>query len=285
MSGNKNKLIAFNYFGGKFTWLEHLYAHFPANFLHLVDLFAGSMGVSINYHGKVIKTANDINGDVTNFFLQLRDHEEELVRLLQLTPYSQQEYRNSWGGESDATDLERARQFYIRVRQSFFGLGAQQKDKGWYCAIRSTNMAKRWDNSIEKLHEVASEIRKNFQITTGDYADCIEKLDFPEAFFYADPPYPLESRGSHSKGQDYSFDFTDEDHELLAWKLHHIKGSAMISGYECSLMDYLYDDWYKFKFPFKRNNIRSGIKNGSGTIMQECIWCNYEPPVQNQKLF
>lgn len=25
MSGNKDKLIAFNYFGGKFTWLEYLY--------------------------------------------------------------------------------------------------------------------------------------------------------------------------------------------------------------------------------------------------------------------
>ena len=24
MSGNKDKLIAFNYFGGKFTWLEYL---------------------------------------------------------------------------------------------------------------------------------------------------------------------------------------------------------------------------------------------------------------------
>ena len=37
MSGNKDKLIAFNYFGGKFTWLEYLYKYFPDNFTHLVD--------------------------------------------------------------------------------------------------------------------------------------------------------------------------------------------------------------------------------------------------------
>ena len=43
MSGNRNKLIAFNYFGGKFTWLEYLYTNFPRDFTHLVDLFAGSM--------------------------------------------------------------------------------------------------------------------------------------------------------------------------------------------------------------------------------------------------
>ena len=54
MSGNKDKLIAFNYFGGKFTWLEYLYKYFPDNFTHLVDLFAGSMVVSLNYNGKVI---------------------------------------------------------------------------------------------------------------------------------------------------------------------------------------------------------------------------------------
>lgn len=82
MSGNRNKLIAFNYFGGKFTWLEYLYANFPHSFTHLIDLFAGSMAVSINYSGRVIKTANEINGDITNFFEVLRDHEPELTRLL-----------------------------------------------------------------------------------------------------------------------------------------------------------------------------------------------------------
>ena len=79
MSGNKNKIIAFNYFGGKFTWLEYLYANFPTDFTHLVDVFAGSMCVSLNYKGNVIKTANEINEDITNFFFVLRDHEDELT--------------------------------------------------------------------------------------------------------------------------------------------------------------------------------------------------------------
>ncbi len=30
MSGKTSKNIAFNYFGGKFSWLEHLYDYFPA---------------------------------------------------------------------------------------------------------------------------------------------------------------------------------------------------------------------------------------------------------------
>lgn len=95
MSHDSSKVIAFNYFGGKFTWLNYLYDHFPMEFNHLVDLFAGSMVVSINYKGRVIKTANELNSDITNFFQVLRDHENELIRLLLLTPCSKLEYDNS----------------------------------------------------------------------------------------------------------------------------------------------------------------------------------------------
>lgn len=132
MSGNTSKAIAFNYFGGKFTWLDHLYRHFPDRFTNLVDCFAGSMVVSLNYHGRVIKMANELNGDITNFFEVLRNREDELIRLLSLTPCSEAEYYRCW--EPTADPLEQARRFYVRVRQSFFGLGAQRKNKGWHMA-------------------------------------------------------------------------------------------------------------------------------------------------------
>ena len=97
MSGNNSKKIAFNYFGGKFSFIEYLYENFPPKFTHLVDLFAGSMVVSLNYRGNVIRTANEINGEITNFFEQLREHEDELIRMLELTPCSELEYRKCWG--------------------------------------------------------------------------------------------------------------------------------------------------------------------------------------------
>lgn len=277
MSGNKNKIIAFNYFGGKFTWLDYLYQHFPNKFTHLVDLFAGSMVVSLNYKGNVIKTANEINSDITNFFEVLRNHEPELIRLLLLTPCSELEYNNSW--EPCFDKIELARRFYVRIRQSFFGLGAQRKNKGWHMAKQHVNAAggetvSRWNNGIEKLHEVADVIRSNFQIVNSHYADCINKVDFSGAFFYCDPPYPLECRKSSN---DYKFEFSDDDHRKLSEKLHTIKGKAMISGYDCNLMNELYGDWNKVKFPTKKNNIRSGD-------VQEVIWMNYQPPLQ-QTLF
>ena len=276
MSGNKNKIIAFNYFGGKFTWLEHLYANFPTDFTHLVDVFAGSMCVSLNYKGNVIKTANEINEDITNFFFVLRDHEEELTRLLLLTPCSETEYNNSWVKCEDKIEL--ARRFYVRIRQSFFGLGAQRKNKGWHMAKSHVNASggetvSRWNKAIEKLHDVAEVIRSEFQIMNSNYAECIDRIDNPNAFFYCDPPYPLECRKSSN---DYKFEFSDDQHRELAMKLHNIEGKAMISGYDCPLMQELYGDWHKVLFPVKKNNIRSGY-------VQEVVWCNYKPA--NDTLF
>lgn len=270
MSNIPNTTIAFNYFGGKYTWLTYLYDCFPSHFTHLVDVFAGSMVVSLNYRGRAIKTANEINSDITNFFKILRDQQDELVRLLLLTPCSLEEYNNCWEISDDK--VEQARRFYVRVRQSFFGLGAQRKNKGWHMAKTQLNANRgetvsRWNNAIEKLYDVAEIIRTDFQITNLDYRDCIKKIDNKNAFFYPDPPYAKESRKSYN---DYKYEFTDDNHRELAELVHNIKGMAMVSGYNCNLMDELYGDWYKTEFPIKKNNIRS-------SEVQEVIWTNYKP--------
>lgn len=282
MSGNSSKIIAFNYFGGKFTFIDELYQYFPpvSAFDHLVDLFAGSLVVSLNYQhaGKpLIKTANEINNDITNFFAVLRNQEEELLQLLELTPCSFQEYQNSWARSEDP--VEQARRFYIRVRQSFFGLGAQRRNKGWHMAKRHANCnggetVSRWNNGIDKLREVAMVLRRNFQITPWSYEICIKKIDHPRAFFYADPPYSRRSRASYN---DYKFEFTDDDHEALAAKLHQLDGLAMVSGYDCSLMNALYGDWNKAYLSRKKNNIRS-------SEVQEVVWFNYEARFKDREI-
>ena len=268
MSGNTSKKIAFNYFGGKFSWLDYLYDYFPTEFVHLVDVFGGSFAVSLNYNGKVIKTANEINTDITNFFQVLREHEAELLYLLELTPCSKEEYDRCW--EATPNRIEAARRFYVRLRQSFFSLGATRKNKGWHMAKTQYNASggetvSKWNNALPKLHAVAKEIRSKFQITNYNFKECIDRIDFDGAFFYCDPPYPYETRASKN---DYLFEFTTEQHEQLSKKLHNIKGLAMISSYNSEMYNELYSDWTKIEFPPKKNNIRSNE-------VQEVIWFNY----------
>jgi DNA adenine methylase len=275
MSGNSKKLIAFNYFGGKHTWVDYLYPHFPEHD-HFIDVFAGSFAVTLNKKRSKIDTANDINSDVFNFFKVLREKPEELIHLLMLTPVSREEYNNCFLKDKEVSDVERARMFFVRSRQSFYGLGAQHKNKGWHCSKTifgkkyGQNISK-WINSIDKLDAILERL-STIQIENQCFRKLIPKIDFKNAFFYCDPPYPLESRKSSN---DYKFDFTDQDHQDLAMILNNIKGKAMISGYECNLMNKLYQNWRKIFFPIKKNNIRNGK-------VQEVIWMNYDPEKEIQ---
>jgi DNA adenine methylase len=277
MSGNKSKKIAFQYFGGKFHYLDLLYAYFPQH-IHFIEVFCGSASVSINKRPSEIDTINDINSDVVNFFRVLREKPQELIDSLWLTPVSREEYNHCFYNKENAkSDVEKARSFFVRARQSFYGLGAQNKNKGWFsCKTKSYSKlgetVSKWINAVDKLYEITYRL-KQIQIEHQSFEKIIEKMDFEGAFFYCDPPYPLESRASKN---DYKHEFTNDDHRQLAEILHSIKGKAMVSGYECGLMNELYADWYLVKFPIKKNNIRS-------TEVQECIWTNY-PPVKNRQL-
>lgn len=269
MSGNRNKLIAFNYFGGKFTWLKHLYEYFPADFYHLAEVFGGSAVVSLNYEKKAIITVNEINSDITNFFEVLRDRPDELIAKLLFTPCSKSEFDKCW--EYSPEPVENARRFYVRVRQSFFGLGAQRQNKGWHMAVNHLNANRgetvsKWKNAVNKLTEIAFVLRDNIQFTNFDYKDFISKTDSPNTFFYEDPPYVESVRASKN---DYKYEFTTNDHIDLADINNKLKAKVMISGYDSDLYSKeLYKDWVKVEFPKKKNNIRSGE-------VQEVIWMNY----------
>lgn len=277
MSGNTTNLIAFNYFGGKFSWLHNLYQYFPNQYDHLVDLFAGSYVVSLNAPGNIIRTANDINDNVTNFFEVLRDYPEVLVSKLKLTPVSVSEYNNSW--EDTDCKIENARRFYVRVRQSFFGLGAQRKNKGWHMAVSGVNATggetvSRWNNSLDKLIEVAYQLRSKFQITNYDAVELIDKTNKPKTFFYVDYPYDCETRNSKN---DYKFEFSDEKKIELSEKLHQIDGLAMVSGYPGGITEELYKDWRQIRFPKKANHIKATLRKKDKKVeVQECIWINYD---------
>lgn len=276
MSGNSSKLIAFNYFGSKFSHVENLKKHFPNHF-HFVDVFCGSMAVTLNKKPSKVDTANDINSLITTFFRVLREQPEKLIDQLMLTPVSREEFNKSWHMEG-CTDMEIARRFYVRARQSFHGLGAQSKNKGWHLAINSSRCnfsetVSRWLNGVDKLRLIINRLRE-IQIENRDYKDLISVLDYPETFFYLDPPYPKDSRGSFG---DYMFEFTLQQHEELAVILHGIKGKAMISGYDYPTMRRLYGDWRSVSFDVKHNNLRY-------KQVQEFIWMNYEPDKEVQMI-
>lgn len=267
----ENKIIAFNYFGGKYTWVEQLYNLFPKH-IHFVDLMCGSMSVTLNKKPSLIDTANDLDGSVVNFFQVLRNKPEELINSLELTPVSREEYKNCFPiFEPGISDIEHARRFFVRCRQSFQVSGIKEHT-GFNACINtsdkgvSKNISKFY-SAVDKLPNVIERL-KEIQIENKHYLEIIEQYDRPGTFFYVDPPYELRKR-NYKKWYAQEFNH-DEDHVKLAETLNKIKGKAMVSGYESDLYLEIYKDWNFIKLKPKKH----AMKNGK--LQQECIWINYE---------
>jgi hypothetical protein len=105
---SQKKLIAFGWYGGKFSHLGWLLDHLP-DCHHYCEPFAGSAAVLLNRAPAPVETYNDIDGEVTNFFRVLRDETDELLKAIALTPFSREEfYRAVSEEETGLSDRERA---------------------------------------------------------------------------------------------------------------------------------------------------------------------------------
>lgn len=276
----KKRVIAFNYFGGKYSWLDQLYYFFPDH-IHFVDLMCGSMSVTLNKKPSRMDTANDLNGSVFNFFKVLRDNPDELIRSLTLTPTSRQEYTNCFPIHTDGMcNIEHARRFFVRCRQSFQGSGIKGHT-GFNACINThengmSKNVKKYLSAVDKLPEVVERL-KTIQIENKHYLEIISQYDSPGTFFYVDPPYELRKR-NHKKWYENEFE-SDLDHEQLSEKLHEIEGKAMVSGYESEMYMSLYKDWTFIPLTPKKHSMK-GSK-----LQEECIWINYDPPSKSNTLF
>src|SRR5437762_6850111 len=110
-NGGKGKLIAFGWYGGKYSHLNWLLPLLPKT-IHYCEPFGGSAAVLINREPSPVETYNDIHGEVVNFFRVLRKHGDELTKAIGLTPFSRAEFEAAIATPAEHTsELERARRF------------------------------------------------------------------------------------------------------------------------------------------------------------------------------
>lgn len=88
------------YPGAKNRIADWIVSYMPKHDVYL-ELFGGSMAVLLNKGRSHIETVNDIDGEIVNFFLVLRDHPEELKRSIELTPFARDEYKNAFEETED----------------------------------------------------------------------------------------------------------------------------------------------------------------------------------------
>ncbi len=273
----KKRRIAFGWYGGKFSHLDWLLPLLPSCH-HYCEPFAGSGAVLLNREPSSVETYNDIDGDVVNFFRVLRDHQEELVRAIALTPFSREEYHLAIHNQiNEDQKVERARRFYIKARQTRTGL-AQTASLGRWANCKDTSrsgmsgVVSRWLGGVDSLDEIAQRLIR-VQIENRPAIDVIRLYDSPKTLFYCDPPYLHATRGDTKA---YGFEMNEEQHQEFAEVVNKCKGMVAVSGYDHPLMDELFKPghWFKTHGPDKTIHSTKGIRS-------EVLWTNYDP--KNQK--
>ncbi len=209
------------YYGGKQKVAKWVISHFPKHDCY-VEAFAGGLAVFFARVRKVkAEVINDKNSFVFNFYKQYRDNPQELIRVLEATPYSREEYDHChaiYNGKLSANELEKARAFFVLCWQSY----AANMDT--WGTSKTNSQPDTTGRRVELLKMLTYRLRQVY-IENRDALKVIDQWDGPNTFFYLDPPYPItDQRG-------YRGTYTLQDFNKLLSLLKGIKGKFLLSCY------------------------------------------------------
>lgn len=270
------------YYGAKTRLAGWITGLIPAHHTY-VEPFTGSAAVLFDKHPSPVEIINDVDHNVVTFFRVLRDRENDLTRVLRLTPYARDEY-NAADLDVELDDLERARRFFTRATQGFNGAGTGRW-AGWSSGVRrgSTCDAHTVAGIVDRLYQFADRLRR-VVVESRDAVEVMRAYDAPDTVHYLDPPYLAATRRGETvrQLQDYAHDTSSvDDHRRYAEAAHTCVGTVLVSGYESPLYEELYGDWHRVT---RKVTVPSAVRSGaSGGRAVEMLWTNR--PVAEQTLF
>ena len=239
-----------------------------------VEPFGGAMGVLLRKEPAPFEVYNDLDGEVVRFFRVLRDHTEELIRLVELTPWSREEQRLSFEATDD--DLEAARRFYVRSWQTIGGPRTSWQS-GWRVFKSNSGFQPKltlW-SQVKHLRVIVERL-KEVQIENQDALKVIKRFGASGTLIYCDPPYLASVRSGTWRKRAYRHEMTDEDHQELAEVLRASLAMVIISGYASELYDELYGDWHV-------ESLAARTDRGKNVV--ERLWISPNTPAPQISLF
>ena len=252
-------------YGGRGTgrWVASLLPNPPG--WTYCEPFAGMCGVLLQREPRGNEIINDHNGDIANFWRQLRDNRDELGHKIICTPQSREilaEARATLDGKT-ASDLDRAWATYTVLKLSMMSLINSKQFS--VSAFANPNP---W-----RLKDVTALCRRIRDVTIEncDGAELIERLarSTDRLVIYADPPYP-----SATGKNEYQHTI---DVDRLTSALQSVKGFAAISGYPG---EWEHLGWKRHEFETLKTATRHPRKAGAPpaykkTKIVKCLWTNY----------
>lgn len=225
-----------------------------------VEPFAGMLGVLLKRPPVKCEIVNDLNGDIANWWRQMRDDYGELERLVTLTPRSRDhlEEANATLRNKSSSLLRRAWATHICLAQ---GMHGRTDGRASFRLSKNPSVGSpfcRWAH--ERFVAIADRVA-NIQIECTDATSLLERTaNQKEAVIYVDPPY-------HSAMRAYKH--ADVDVDALTEALMAQRGKVALSGYK--------GEWEHLGW---RSATFDTISWASPTRSKrvEVLWMNYPPP-------
>ena len=268
--------------GGKGQHLKELYAAMPktTEFNRYFEPFLG--GGALFFHLISAKKKrfsagvyiSDINSDLVNVYMTIKDNVEELIKLLKLnkiayggssSPSSKEEYyyklRDTYNSNYNnklADKVERAAQFITLNKIGFNGLYRVNPNTGLF----NVPIGDPKDPSVicdsSNLRNVSLALRNSNRtvIKATDYKNIILEENATEGdFIYFDPPYSPESSTANFVGYAKDGFYTKDQKELvdLFRKLDDRKCKVMLTNSDTPLINELYAPFAKHTIKIKSN--------------------------------
>jgi DNA adenine methylase len=260
----------FGYYGCKQRLASRIVTELPPHNAW-VEAFCGSAALTLAKKPAPIEVINDINGEIVNFFRQLRDNSTEMRRLLKFTPYARKELEHARSQETELSDIERARRFFVTAMMAINGSFGEAKGgfsfSNSYVRRGMEARVSRWKTMPDYLRLVADRL-SHVRIENKDaiklFANFVNR---PATLVYLDPPYLAD----RMRGYDHD-QYSEEYHERLLRAAIRAKCMVFPSGYENDLYhDYLTRarGWHK-----RRIETTTRGHNGKDSERTEIIWYN-----------
>lgn len=265
-------LPPFPFYGGKQLLAQRLIALLPPH-RHYVEPYAGSLAVLLAKPRVPFETVNDLDGDLTNLWTQMRTRRAEFEEACALTPHSRGEYAAALAVANNpdvwvsVDAFERGRLTWVLLTQGRSGGTGRRTDWRYFAdpGTSSFSMPRyleayvaRFGPAVARLCGVSLESRPALEVV-----DVYGK--YPGVLLYADPPYVHATR----KGRGYRHEMTDDDHRALAAALRAAKATVVVSGYASDLYDVeLYPEWHRVELSAGTGN------GGEWRERTEVVWSN-----------
>lgn len=265
----------FPWFGGKQQMTPMLLSLLPSHQVY-VEVFGGAASLLFAKPPAQLDVYNDLDSGLINFFRVLRDPDQaqELIRLLQFTPYAREEWLDCRDHTTVGDVVEQARRFFVLIYQSFSCNISSNSWRHSASTAGGNNPPRAFNNAIDHLHACVERL-KRVQVEHDDFTRLIEAYDGDDVLFYADPPYAPDTR----RRGGYRVEMTTNDHKRLLEALTTCKGMVILSGYDSPLYHRALHGWQKLQHmtvAHAAGSTRMTKLQGQGAKTNqkriECIW-------------